>query len=126
MRLRPIAFSEVLHLVEVLAIVGATVFAGYQLREVRLQNSADLALRLGQELDTGINQKIIDALDSDPTTPILKRAHRGGTVNDTQLEWYLAEYEKLDDLYRNGLITCRMMYNEFSYDLERHTRTRTL
>jgi hypothetical protein len=31
---------------------------------------------------------------------------------------YLSQYETLDDFYRNGLITCRMMYNEFSHDLE--------
>jgi len=31
---------------------------------------------------------------------------------------YLGQYETLDDLYRNGLIACPMMYNEFSYDLE--------
>ncbi len=35
-----------------------------------------------------------------------------------QLDGYLSEYETLDDLYQSGLITCPMMYNEFSYDLE--------
>jgi len=42
MRFPHIAFSEVLHITEVLAIVGATVFAGYELQALRLQNSADL------------------------------------------------------------------------------------
>jgi|SRR6516164_2087596 hypothetical protein len=45
MRFPHIAFSEVLHIAEVLAIVGVTVFAGYQLQALRLQNSADLSLR---------------------------------------------------------------------------------
>jgi hypothetical protein len=30
----------------------------------------------------------------------------------------LGKYETLADLYGNGLITCRMMYNEFSGDIE--------
>ncbi len=119
MRLPRIPFSEILHVVEVLTIVGATTFAAFQLRALRLQNSADLTLRLGQELDTGINQNLVDALDSDPATPILKRPKGGGNFTAAQLGWYLGEYETLDDLYRSGLITCRMMYNEFSYDLEK-------
>ena len=123
MRIPRLPFSEILHITEVLAIIGATIFAGIQVRELRLQtaatqlqNSADLTLRLGQELATGINQKLEDALDSDPATPILKQ--KGGKFTVEQLDGYLGEYETLDDLYRNGLIACSMMYNEFSYDLE--------
>jgi hypothetical protein len=119
MRIPRIPFSEILHFTEVLAIVGATIFAAYQLRELRLQNSADLTLRLGQEIATGVNQDLVDDLDSDPATPILKRPNGGGKFTVPQLDWYLGEYETLDDLYRNNLITCRMMYNEFSYDLEK-------
>jgi hypothetical protein len=116
MRVPKLPFSEVLHLIEVIAIIIAATFAGYQLRELRLQNSADLSLRLNHELDSRINLRLEDALDSDPATPILKE--HGGKFTDEQLDGYLGEYETLDDLYRNGLITCRMMYNEFSYDIE--------
>jgi hypothetical protein len=115
-------FSEVLHLIEVVAIIIAATFAGYQLRELRLQNSADLSLRLGQELDSRQNVRLEDALDSDPATPIL-RAHAGKFTVD-QLDGYLGEYETLDDLYQSGLITCPMMYNEFSYDIETAYRNR--
>jgi len=114
-----LSLGEILRFIEVLAIVVATTFAAFQLRILRLQNSADLTLRLGQELAAGVNQDLVDALDSDPTTPILKRPKGGGTFTVGQLDWYLGEYETLDDLYRNGLITCPMMYNEFSYDLEK-------
>lgn len=118
MRIPRIPFSEILHFTEVLASVGATIFAGFQLRALRLQNSADLSLRLDQELNTRINQNLEDALDSDPTTPILKRPKGGGKFTVVQLDNYLSEYETLADLYQNDLITCRMIYNEFSYDLE--------
>jgi hypothetical protein len=122
MRIPRIPFSEILHFVEVLAIVGATTFAAFQLRTLRQQNSADLTLRLGQELNTGLNQNLIDALDADPTKPILTKS--GGQFTVAQLGWYLGEYETLDDLYRSDLITCRMMYNEFSYDLEKAYKNR--
>jgi hypothetical protein len=124
MRIPRIPFSEILHFVEVLAIVGATTFAAFQLRTLRQQNSADLTLRLGQELETGINQNLINALDADPTKPILTKS--GGQFTVAQLDWYLGEYETLDDLYRSGLITCRMMYNEFSTTWRKLTKTRTL
>ncbi len=119
MRIPRIPFSEVLHFIEVVAIVVATMFAAFQLRTLRLQQSADFALRIDQEFNTRLNQKLSDELDSDPTTPILKRAKGGGKFSVAQLGRYLNEFETLDDLYRSsGLITCRMMYNEFSYDLE--------
>jgi hypothetical protein len=73
-----LSLGEILQFIEVLAIVVATTFAAFQLRALRLQNSADLTLRLGQELATGVNKDLIDALDSDPTTPILKRPKGGG------------------------------------------------
>ena len=112
MRISRVTFSEVVHLIEVAAIVIAATFAGYQLKELRLQNSADLSLRLNQELESRINTRLEDALDSDPATPILREHSSKFTVE--QLDGYLGEYETLDDLYRTGLITCRMMYNEFS------------
>ena len=59
MRIPRIPFSEILHFIEVLAIVGATTFAAFQLRALRLQNSADLTLRLGQEFDIGVNQDLV-------------------------------------------------------------------
>ncbi|SRR5216684_4152966 len=118
MRLPRIPFSEILHIVEVLAIVGATTFAAFQLRTLRLQQSADFALRLDQDFNTAVNQDLSDTLDSDPATPILKRPKGGGKFSVSQLDQYLSEFETLDDLYQSDLITCRMMYNEFSYDLE--------
>lgn len=62
MRIPHISFPEVLHFTEVLAIVGAAIFAGFQLRALRLQNSnqiainsADLTLRLDQDFKAAIN-----------------------------------------------------------------------
>src|ERR1700687_5799294 len=101
MRIPRIFLSDYLHLIEVAAMVGATIFAGFQPRALRLQNSADLTLRLGSEIDNGVNQHLEDALDSDPTTPILKRPRGGGKFTDVQLDGYLGEYETLDDLYRS-------------------------
>lgn len=116
MRIPHIPFSEILHFTEVIAIVGTTLFAALQLRALRLQNSADLALRLDQQLNTDVNENLENDLDSDPRTPILKE--HGGKYTVIQLDNFLSQYETLDDLYQNGLITCRMMYNEFSGDLE--------
>ena len=113
------SFSEILHFVEVATVVITAFYAIRQLSVTQKQNSADFAIRLSQTLDTGTNKKIMDELDSDPTTPILKRSKGGGRFTLTQIEWYLDTYEMLDDFYQNGLITCRMMYNEFSYDIEK-------
>src|ERR1700694_4243156 len=62
-----LSYSKSLQLIEVAAIVSATIFAGVQLRAIRLQNatdqlqkSADFALRLNQELDTDVNEKLED------------------------------------------------------------------
>ncbi len=121
----PLSFVEILHLIEVLAVHGAATFAGFQLRALRLQNSADLTLRLNQEFETGARPDILNALDSDPSTPIIKRSMKNsGAFTVAQLGDYLGQYETLDDLYRNGLITCRMLYNEFSYDLEKAYKNR--
>lgn len=65
MRIPRIPFSEILHFTEVVAIVVAATFAGYQMWELRLQASADPTLRLGQELDTAVNQDLSNALESD-------------------------------------------------------------
>lgn len=120
--MRVFSFAEVLHLIEVAAIVGAAVFAGYQLQMVRQQlllqrqqSSADFALRLNNEFDKPAYKNLSNALDSDPGSPILKPR---GKFSVFDLDWYLGQYETLDDLYRSGLITCPMMYNEFSYNLE--------
>jgi hypothetical protein len=118
MRIPRIPFSEVLHFTEVAAIVAGTIFAGYQMRELRLQNSADLSLRVGEELNSPINESLSDALDSDPSKSILKPPDGTGEFTVEQLDDYLGEYETLADLYQNHLITCPMMYNEFSGDLE--------
>jgi hypothetical protein len=117
MRIPNVPLSEILHLVELLILAIAATFAGFQLRALRLQNSADFTLRLVQELETGVNRDLVDALDSEPTTPILRKS--GGRFTVERLGDYLGEYETLDDFYRDGLITCRMMYTEFSYDLEK-------
>jgi hypothetical protein len=63
-----------------------------------------------------LNENLENDLDSDPAAPILKE--HGGKYTVIQLDNFLSQYETLDDLYRNDLITCRMMYNEFSGDLE--------
>src|SRR6266851_472543 len=99
----PLSFVEILHLIEVLAVLGAATFAGFQLRALRLQNSADLTLRLNQEFETGARPDILNALDSDPSTPIIKRSMKNsGAFTVAQLGDYLGQYETLDDLYRNG------------------------
>ena len=92
--------ADTLNLIEILILAVATIFAGVQLRALRLQNSADLTLRLSQELDSGVNQKLADALDSDPATPILKRKRpKGGGPFFTviELDEVLGNYEMLDD-----------------------------
>ena len=75
-------------------------------------------LRLNQELEKPLYENLSDALASDPATPILKRRKGGGRFTVAQLDSYLGQYETLDDLYRSNLINCRMMYNEFSGELE--------
>jgi hypothetical protein len=71
-----ISLSETLHLIEVLVLILTAGFAAFQLRAVRLQNSADYILWLGQELDSGDNERLSDALDSDPNTHTYPQAPR--------------------------------------------------
>src|ERR1700680_4059114 len=131
MRIPRLSFSESLQLIEVAAIVSATIFAGVQLRAIRLQNatdqlqkSADFALRLNQELDTDVNEKLEDDLD-DPAAPILKE--HGGKYTVIHSTIFSANYETLDDLYQShssSPAACCIM--SFPATLRMPTKTRTL
>ena len=104
-------FLTVLGGVCAIASIG---FVGVQIRDTRINQSVDLLLKFDNELNSDINSKIADEIDS-PGTLLLKE--HGGDITDGQLENYLGVYETLGFLYEKHLITDDMIYNDFSYDV---------
>lgn len=84
-----------------------------ELRNIKLNQSADLILKFNDILD---KKQLIDiSWDVVYEKPILKA--NGGRFADKDLEEYLGIYETMGELYKNGLIAKRMIYNDFSDDI---------
>src|ERR1700680_4287463 len=130
MRIPRLSFSESLQLIEVAAIVSATIFAGVQLRAIRLQNatdqlqkSADFALRLNQELDTDVNEKLEDDLD-DPAAPILKE--HGGKYTVIHSTIFSANTKRSMTFTKATSAPAACCIMSFPATLRMPTKTRTL
>ena len=107
------SFSHFLRFIEVVAIVGGVIFAGYQLRDLRNNQSAQFMLEFNQALSSPINTKIIFALENNK--PIF--IENGGEFTTADIDNYLGNYELLNNTYQVGLISNDMLYNGFSYDI---------
>lgn len=104
----------------VLILLGTSVaFTGLffnwnEIRNLRLNESADIVLRLDEHFNTPTTLKIIETIeDGEP----LLREH-GGNFERWQIDSYLGMYETLYDLYSHNLIDEGMLYSAFSYNLE--------
>ncbi len=84
-----------------------------ELRSVRLNQSAELVLRVDEVLETPTNLKLMAIIES--SKPILKKD--GGEFEEWELDAYLGAYETLYNLYANDLITGDMLYSAFSYSI---------
>lgn len=94
----------------VIAIMGV-LFNFKQLENVRMNQSADLMLKLEERLSSDINSKIAEAIES--RKPVFRE--NGGEFTPMQVDDYLGIYETVDELYQSGLIKRNMVYNSFSY-----------
>lgn len=102
-----------------LIIGGATVWVSYnQLHESHLKDSSDIILNFDTQLNQEPYVSIADALDSEPSTKILaSQTNKGFSV--TQVEKYLSIFEEMGDFFQEGIIECKMINNDFSYDIQK-------
>jgi hypothetical protein len=79
----------------------------------RERTSADLMLKFDHDLSTGNDDALVNAIENGDK--ILKR--NGGQFTESNLDELLGEYELVADTSDAGLITDRMIFDAFSYDL---------
>ena len=107
--------EKLLRVVEVSAIIGGVVFAAMQIRDVRNMQSAQLMLEFDRDLNTSPDAQIITAIEDGQ--PLLKS--NKGNFTTTDIDKYLSIFELLNNTHEAGLITDDMLYNAFSYDIEK-------
>ncbi len=86
-----------------------------KLKADRALRSADLMVRFDDKLDK--YQDNIDEFDTDDTG--LKILQPAGKFSEGHLEAYIAIYDTIGELAKEDLLTCSMMYNVFSYDINK-------
>ncbi len=86
-----------------------------KLKADRALRSADLMLRFDDKLEK--YQDIIDELDTDDTG--VKIRQPAGKFSDSHLEAYIGIYDTIGGLAKEDLLTCSMMYDEFSFDINK-------
>lgn len=87
----------------------------------RQTSSATLVLKLDDTLEASRYQKIITEIESHGGNyPILIRTQgRSGKFTDSDIEAYISVFEDLGYFIHGGLITTKMAYDHFSYDVEK-------
>src|SRR3989344_5846934 len=105
--------EKILRIIEVLAIVGGVIFAAVQIRDLRNNQSAQLMLEFNRSLSEETNSRLITAIENN--SPIFKTS--GGEFTTTDVDHYLTIYELLNNVSEAGLITDKMLYNGFAYDI---------
>jgi hypothetical protein len=68
-------------------------------------------IKFNDQLSTPTNARLISALENNK--PIFKE--NGGEFTSTDVDLYLSEYELLNNVWDDGLISDEMLYNAFSY-----------
>ena len=125
---------KTLGVLESIAVIGGIAFAVWQVLETRKQTaiqadtlkqsqqmaSADLVLKLRATLDSNKFTKLVaDIQTHDHTYPLLSRGEggKGGKWRDLDIEQYLSE--SIGYLVGDDLVISKMVFNEFSYDVEK-------
>jgi hypothetical protein len=76
--------------------------------------SAQYVLQLGEKIDQKPFDAVRGEIENNPHTyPLLK------TIDQTEIENYLNQFESVGYLVRDGVITPQMAYDEFSYNAEK-------
>ncbi len=92
-------------------IVASMVFAFYQLSDLRKVASSQNNIALTAEFFDPTNTGVIDAIENNQ--PIL--VEHKGKYTDAQLDNYLGDFETIDSVYGEGLLTEDEMCISFSY-----------
>jgi hypothetical protein len=116
-------WSRTLVVLQTFAVIAGVwlIYLGWNtLQHQKEIDSANLVLRFDDYFDRAKFAPLIDTLDTDdPKTPILKDEFHKGSFSASLIYDYLNIYETLDDLCQHGLISGEMVFQNFSYDLEK-------
>jgi len=86
-----------------------------QIKDSRIQESARLMFDLNKDLREGIFSKLAIAIADKKN--ILKEL--GGEFDDSDIDRYLVIFELLHNIFKKHLITEYMLYDAFSYDIQK-------
>jgi hypothetical protein len=99
--------------ISTVSLTVSLMIAASTLHGQRERTSADLMLKFDDDLGAGKNSPLLDAIENGDK--VLKED--GGKFSDVDLDQLLGVYELIADTNRDGLISDRMVYDAFSYDL---------
>lgn len=128
--------TQWINLIQGIAVIAGLVFAGYQLRELVIQNkiqsdtlkttqlaeSANLTLQLENEPGSSKYNDILTAIQDNPQTyPILdiKDGGKSGQFTSDDVEGYLGDFEDIGIMVRNNVLLPDMAYDDFAYEFEK-------
>jgi len=110
--------GDIFVIVGVVAAIVGVVVAIKTFQQTQGAASATLVLKLRDTLIEDRYTKITGEIqDNDSTRPLLK--NRGGKFKDTDIEQYIGNFEDLGYLVQENVIDPEMVYNHFSYDVEK-------
>jgi hypothetical protein len=100
--------------IQIVVTVGGFFAVLYQLNSGRKTESASLMFQINKEVRSGVNSHIV--ADIDAAKPIFKPA---GQYSLEEVDNYLMNWELLAKAYEHGLVNTDMLYDAFSYDIEK-------
>lgn len=114
------ALEPLFRFIEVIAIVAGVAITLIQLNDLKIQKSADLAIKFNDTLDHDYYAKILETIDS--RNPLMKENNPSGRFSQSDVEGYLGIYETIANLYEKNLISREMIEANFSYDIAKAYR----
>lgn len=85
-----------------------------QLWDIKKNQSAQFMLEFDKNLTSGKNLSLLEAIENGQ--PIFLP---NGKFSSTDVDIFLSQYELLNSTYQAGLLDNDMLYNTFSYDLQK-------
>jgi hypothetical protein len=112
------AGASIAVIVGVCAAIAGVVVATRTLEQSQGAASATLVLTLRDKLDGDRYAKITSEVqDNGSAHPLIKE--RGGKFRDIDVEHYISNFEDIGYLVRESVIAAQMVYDHFSYDVEK-------
>jgi hypothetical protein len=109
-----IKWAVVYQVFTIIALITGVVglwFNYLEIKNTRLNQSAELVLKFEEYFEKDLNQKIIEAIEG--KKPILVK--NGGFAKTIELDSYLGKFETISNLYGNKLLKDDMLYSSYSY-----------